>query len=76
MSDRDKDDRDWRQSGKGDPAYGENARDFGEDGQFDVDPDSDENRDIHRDPTIPPGLQPGEHFKDEKVTGTTEPEKA
>lgn len=74
MSDRDQNRRldDSLQSAEGDPAYGEDQRDFGEGGQTDLDPDSKEQRDIHRDPTIPPGLQPGERFrKDERVTGTT-----
>jgi hypothetical protein len=74
MSDRDQNRRldDSLQSGEGNPAYGEDQRDFGEGGQTDLDPDSNEQRDIHRDPTIPPGLQPGERFrKDEQVTGTT-----
>jgi hypothetical protein len=59
------------QSGEGNPAYGEDSRDFGEGGQTTLDPDSREEHDIHRDPTIPPGLQPSERLPDERVTGTT-----
>jgi hypothetical protein len=74
MSDREQNRHlnDSLQSGEGDPAYGEDQRDFGEGGQTDLDPDSHEQHDIRRDPTIPPGLQPGERFRnDERVTGTT-----
>lgn len=73
MTDREHNRRvnDSLQSGEGDPAYGEDQRDFGEGGQTVLDPDSREQHDIHRDPTIPPGLQPSERLPDETVTGTT-----
>lgn len=77
MSDREQNRRidDSLQSGEGDPAYGEDPRDFGEDGQTVADPDTGNEHDIHRDPTIPPGLQPSERLPDERVTGTTQHEK-
>lgn len=73
MSDREQNRRtnDSLQSGEGNPAFGEDARDFGEDGQTYVDADTGNEHDIHRDRTIPPGLQPSERLPDERVTGTT-----
>ena len=73
MSDREQNRRidESLQSGEGSPAYGEDSRDFGEDGQTVADADTGNEHDIHRDPTIPPGLQPSERLSDERVTGTT-----
>jgi hypothetical protein len=73
MTDREHNRRtnDSLESGEGSPAYGEDSRDFGEGGQTVIDPDAREKHDINRDPTIPRGLQPGEHLPDERVTGTT-----
>jgi hypothetical protein len=64
MSDREQNHRlnDSLQSGEGDPTYGEDQRDFGEGGQTDIDPDSREQHDIHRDPTIPRGFSPASAF--------------
>jgi hypothetical protein len=73
MTDREQNRRlnDSLQSGQDDPAYGEDPHDFGEGGQTAVDADTGDTHDIHRDPTIPPGLQPGDRLPDERVTGTT-----
>lgn len=73
MSDRKQNRRvnDSLESAEGSPAYGGDPAEFGENGQRYADPDTGNDRDIRRDPTIPPGLQPSERFPDERVTGTT-----
>lgn len=50
---------DARQSGENDPAYGQDARDFGAGGQTTSQPmqGHDENRDADRDPTLRPAQQ-------------------
>lgn len=70
MSDRDelkqKRKNDSLQSGEGDLAYGEDARDFGVGGQQDVRPLNENEAELRkpdRDPTVPEGQNPSRRYK-------------